>query len=475
VAVTSRREFLRTAAAASVAALGSVGCKIDYSGRPAGAATLGTGSLSAEAELIREGCERARDKYLWASLLERVYPGHFIVAADGGYGTENTWPGLDSWEMAGAYLLLGRERVVLDYFDFVQASQRADGNIPFAIFPGEQSPGSLDSWLRGLRFPEDVYSYEPTARAGRAPNVTYTARKWIGLFKHWQVNVNPLSDLGALCHILTAGEIFAATRDKSWLKEKLASLDAAGRYVQSRKSPNGLLAGAAFYIESPPRNQWDGITQCYGIYCFRLLSAMHRAAGDGAKAREWRAQAESLAVSFQEAFWRTDHFGEYVHPEHGLVDAHGLSDVNWAAIGLGVATARQCRVLWPLLMNEPAFWRGDMPTHLVTKPGTYEKWEFHEVLPFGYADYTHDVAAMGRVWYLEALACQRMGAWKRLRESVVKVCAMGKRNKWVWYERYHAGPNDTVKPGGHGMYCEYPAILLRIVLGNARLFPEAQA
>lgn len=80
-----------------------------------------------------------------------------VVADGGGYGAENTWPGLDSWQMAGAYLLVGRQRVALDYFDFVQASQRKDGNIPFAIFPGEQSPGSTDSWLRGLQFPEDVY------------------------------------------------------------------------------------------------------------------------------------------------------------------------------------------------------------------------------------------------------------------------------------------------------------------------------
>ena len=77
-----------------------------------------------------------------------------------------------------------------------------------------------------------------------------------------------------------------------------------------------------------------------------------------------------------EAFWREDHFGEYVHPEHGLVDTHGLSDVNWAAVAFGLADERRLERLWPRLMGEPAFWAGDMPTQVVTKPFAYEKWEF---------------------------------------------------------------------------------------------------
>ena len=35
---------------------------------------------------------------------------------------------------------VGAAGMVLDYFDFVRASQRKDGNIPFAIFPGATQP-----------------------------------------------------------------------------------------------------------------------------------------------------------------------------------------------------------------------------------------------------------------------------------------------------------------------------------------------
>ena len=55
---------------------------------------------------------------------------------------------------------------------------------------------------------------------------------------------------------------------------------------------------------------------------------------------------------------------------------------------------------------------------MVTKPFTYEKWELNEPLPFPIGSRLHDVAAMGRVWYLEATACRRMHANERLVESV---------------------------------------------------------
>lgn len=432
-------------------------------------------AASGESELIRTGVTAAFEKTLFPALRERAYPGHFSVTADGkSYGTENTWPGLDSWQMAGAFLLAGRRRVALDYFDFVEGSQRKDGNIPFAIFPGEQPPGGLKAHLRGMRYPEDVYTYQPKRRPGQPPHSDMRARKWVGLFVHWQVKANPLSVLGPISHILTASEI-AVGEPQSWLEEKIAGLERTGRYLLSRIASNGLMSGAGFYTESPPRNQWDGITQCYAIYAFRQLARLVRNAGRQDAAAEWERHAQRLSERFGQVFWRSDHFAEYVHPEHGVVDSHGLSDVNWAAIGLGVAGDRQAKALWPILTNEPAFWRGGMPTHSVTKPGTYQAWELSEPLPFAYTTPTQDVAAMGRVWYLETLACLRMKEHRRLRESVVKVCQMGERNNWWWHERYHAAGENAVKPAGAAGYCEYAAVLARTVLGNPAVFPEVRA
>ena len=118
-------------------------------------------------------------------------------------------------------------------------------------------------------------------------------------------------------------------------------------------------------------------------------------------------------------------------------------------------------------MGEPAFWAGDMPTQLVTKPFAYQTWE-HRRSPDCGADPLNDVAAMGRVWYLEALACRRMKARDRLVDSVRKVCRAAQGG--YWRERYHLKPDGTVSPDGSQRYCEYAAVLARVVFGNREIF-----
>jgi len=64
---------------------------------------------------IRAEVEAAVFKNLIPAATEQVYPGHFTINADGGgYGSDSTWPGLDSWQIIGPYLQLGRTRLVLD-------------------------------------------------------------------------------------------------------------------------------------------------------------------------------------------------------------------------------------------------------------------------------------------------------------------------------------------------------------------------
>ncbi len=410
--------------------------------------------------VIRAGVLAAVNKNLIPAATETAYPGFFNISADGGaYGGEATWPGLDSWQMAGAYLLIGRTRLVEDYFDFVRASQRKDGNIPFAIFTGDTQPG--DTYLRGMKVPDDVFTYKPPKREG-VPVSSQQTRQWVGLFTHWELRSNPLSTLGPICYVLTAAEIFDANRNRGWLHERLASVEAAAQYVFGRITSNGLVSGSGFYTELPPREGWDGVTQCYAVHALRELARMMHATHHK-DAKLWSARADALAKSFVAAFWREDHFGEYVHISHGLVDSHGLSDTNWAAVAFGIAGSRQLKKLWPKLMNEPAFWLGGMPTQTVTKPFAYEDWE-RDPVPFATPSPTHDVAAMGRAWYLEALACQRMHANDRLVDSVRKVCQIAKDG--YWRERYHPKADGTIEPAGAEKYCEYAAVLARVVLAN---------
>lgn len=413
---------------------------------------------------IRAGVEAAIFKNLLPAALERVYPGHFTINADGGgFGSDTTWPGLDSWQMVGPYLKLGRTRMVLDYFEFVRASQRKDGNIPFAIFNGTTRSGGC---LRGLKTPDDLFTYRPPQRDD-LPASSRETRAWVGLFEHWQTQGFPLSTLGPLCYLLTAAEIFDATQDVDWARERLQTLGAAATFLWSLRTDIGLMGGSGFYLEAPPREGSDGVTQCYAIHAFRLFSELARAAGDKGLSRIWSRNADALEKRFLDVFWRDDHFGEYVHPTRGLVDNHGLSDVNWAAVAFGVARDRHLRRLWPRLLADPGFRAGNMPTQAVTKPFSYEPWEYRRSADCG-VEPLNDAAAMGRVWYLEASACQRMKAHDRLVESARMVCRAAQDG--FWRERYHLKPDGTVSADGSLKYCEYAAVLARVVMGNSRVF-----
>ena len=407
--------------------------------------------------LIRAGVVAAVERTLRPAMARPAHPGHFTVTVDGRqFGSDTTWPGLDSWEMAGAYLLLGQGQLVRDYFAFVKAAQRGDGNVPFAIFPADPAP-SRETYLRGMRYPDDVYEHG--------------GRRWIGLFEHWQSHANPLSALAPVCFVLTADEIVARGAPQGWLAANIDHVERAAAHVRSRRGPLGLIDGAGFYVECPPRDQWDGVTQCYAVRAFRAVARLFALLGDEVRASRWTNEAEALAQRTRDIFWADDHFAEYVHPKRGVIDLHGLSDVDFAAIALGVATDEQAAILWPRLTREGAFWHGGMPTQLVADPLAYQDWEKPEPLPFVHpgGDF-YDVAAMGRVWYLDALACARMRDWHRLRESARLVCRMGRRHGWQWHERYHAQRDGTIKPAGPAGYCEYAAVLVRVTLGNPRAF-----
>lgn len=415
--------------------------------------------------VIREGMRAAIEKNLLPAQKDLAYFGQFSVVADGSaFGQDYTWPGLDSWEIAGAYLMLGKVKEVLSYFDFVEASQREDGNIPFAVWPAEEyAPREARlTTSRGLSYPDDVFSYESEG---------YEKRNWIGLFRHW-VYENPLSSLAAVCYLLTAGEIFAVTGDKNWAARKLPSLQKAARYLMSKKSDLGLIGGAGFYIELPPRKEWDGITQCYTYKALHDLAGLCAAAGENAGAEHWKSEADALGRAFRRNFWVNGHFAEYIHPDHGAVDFHGYTDVDWCAVACGLADDGQIHELWPKLLAEPNFWWGGMPTQAVTKPYTYREWELPRPVNFVCNGPIYDMAAIGRIFYVEMSACRKMGEADRIRKAVGLVCKRGLSDGGWWYERYHMLQDRSVHAAGPKGYCEYPAVLTRVVLSDPELFIE---
>lgn len=356
-----------------------------------------------------------------------IFPGYWSVCADGvGHGHGNTFPALDGHQMADALLWLGEVETVRLNWDYVRGFQRPDGQLPFAILP---AAAGQEIGPEGCRTAVD-------------PNG--------GLYRHW-VPDDPLRALGYPTYLQNADAYFRRTGDRAWLEANLESVNAAADFLTSLVTDAGAVGGAGYYVERPTRVEYDGVTQCHAIDAFRRAAALNRVLDGEEAARRFDALAERVEAHFQTQFWTGTQFAEYIHPERGPIATHGLTDVDWCAIAFGVATAEQTAIVWPKLKDEAGFRYGGMPTGIATHPERYASWEF------AYDD-RMDLAAMGRVWYIECQARAHMGDAEGLFESLHRVCEEGKKTGYYWRERYG-------KDGGFGVekYCEYPANLIRIV------------
>ena len=378
--------------------------------------------------LIMEAYEKAAVQNVLASVNPKIFFGYFSVCADGqGFGYGNTYPSLDGHQLTDALLWLGQVDVVKANWNYVKSFQKPNGQLPLAIFPAEAGK---------IFGPENAQSQVD-------PNG--------GLYRHW-VPGDPLRALAGPTYIQNADVIFRYTCDLAWLRKELPSINLAADYLATLVTKTGAVAGAGYYIERPTRVEYDGVAQCHVIDAFRRVAGLNQVAGDQAAARIYRELATRITRNFHNRFWRNDQFAEYIHPEKGAVKNHGLTDTDWSAIALDVITPDQKTILWPRLKDEKRFYYGGMPTGIATLPDTYEKWEST------YGD-VYDLAAMGRVWYLEAAARTKMHDAAGLIETIRMVCRQGQKDGYYWRERY------TEEKGGYGAqkYCEYPANLIRIV------------
>ncbi len=377
--------------------------------------------------LIVEAYERAARLNVLAAVNPKVFPGYWSVCADGqGFGYGNTYPSLDGHQMTDALLWLGQVETVKANWDYVRSFQRADGSLPLAILPEKAGKDIGPQGYPGV-----------VAANG-------------GLYTHW-VPGNPLAALASPTYIQNADVIFRHTLDRRWLTSQIASVNLAANFLASLITPAGTVKGGGYYVERPPRLESDGVTQSHAVDAFRRVAALNHVLGNAESYHKYGDLADRIRHTFVTRFWVKDHFAEYENAEHGLIASHGLTDSDWSALAMGVATREQQKTLWPMLKNEKRFYYGGMPSGIATLPGSYEPWEF------SYND-RMDLAAMGRVWQVECAARARMGDGIGLLDTIRKVCQTGRESGYFWRERYN-------EKGGYGAqkYCEYPANLIRIV------------
>ena len=390
---------------------------------------------------LAEAYRQCADKNVLAALNPNIFFGYFSVCADPkqGHGHDTTFPGLDWGQSAEALLWLGRTDEVLASWEYVKTFLREDGLLPFAIVPSQAGTTVQ------MKLPKSTEEYPFVVAANG------------GAYAHWFPG-NPLLMLPNVTFVQMADAIYQHTRDRAWLDAQLPVLRKVTDWMSEQITAEGLVRGGGFYVERPPRLNHDGVTQCYTAHAFRLAAML---GGDPG----YSVIADRITKAFREKFWAGDHCVEYIHPERGAISYHGLTDVDWAAIATGMATPEQVKVIWPQLRDNRDFVYDGIPTGISTRPETYEDWEMM------YLD-RHDLAAMGRVWYVEAWARSAMGDREGLLASLRQVARVGKANNWYWRERYYSERSGDLGSYRINTYCEYPANFIRIVhrflLGGAK-------
>jgi len=377
--------------------------------------------------LIMKAYELAATQNILAAVNPDIFFGYFSVCADGkGFGFGNTYPSLDGHHMTDALLWLGEVDVVKANWDYVKTFQKPNGQLPLAIL--REEAGKM---IGPTNFQAPV---DPNG----------------GLYCHW-VPGDPLRAAAGTTYIQNADVIFRYTQDYEWLKKELKSINLTADYLATLITSEGAVRGAGYYIERPTRVEYDGVSACHAADAFHRVSLLNAIAGNMKIARKYQKLADRIEYFFRTRFWLKDHFAEYIHPDKGVISNHGLTDVDWSSIALDMATEEQKDKLWPMLKDEKRFYYNGMPTGIATMPLTYERWEstYNDVM---------DLAAMGRVWYVESTARANMHDAQGLIETIRRVCKEGQETGYYWRERY----NDR---GGYGAekYCEYPANLIRIV------------
>jgi len=385
--------------------------------------------------LLNEAYFQAAEHNVLAAVNHDVFHGYFSVTAGAGhFGSDTTFPGLDWGQSLEALLWLGQQATALASWAYVRSFVREDGLVPFCINPSEAGRTLKIHGHYDLRVEDNG-----------------------AVFDHWCPG-NPFRALGNVTLLQVARAIVRHTDDRQWLADQLPVIRRVVDWILSLLTEEHLVRGAGFYLERPMRIEYDGIAQCYVADALRRTAELYRLLDLPAEQiAPLLRTAESIEAAFREHFWLDDHFADYVHPTRGPIGFHGLTDVDWAAIATGAASREQIDVLWPQLRRNRDFYYGEMPTGIATDPLAFESWEW------GQLD-RHDLAAMGRVWYLEAWARSRMGDRDGIIDSLRRVARRGKDHDWCWMERYYSPRTGPLAAAPVDIrYVEYPANFIRIV------------
>lgn len=202
---------------------------------------------------------------------------------------------------------------------------------------------------------------------------------------------------------------------------------------------DGLIGCGSYFQDIPSRLEFDGISSGYAWQNYMQTAGLAQRLGRDERATHWRAAADRIRAGFQKRFWLGEQCAECIHLFNGPV-THGMSDVDWIAQAMGLLEPDHDAILWVKLSRSERLYYGVVATGVCEHPQAYLPWQtisrYHMQRVGAMSGYYRDVAAMGRVWFIEAMARHRRGDGDGLADTIRRVATIGRAYGWNWWERY---------------------------------------
>lgn len=273
----------------------------------------------------------------------------------------------------------------------------------------------------------------------------------------------------------------------AWLQVNLRTPTAINRVILYNRQAVGLRSGEAFAAGRLDFSDGTSVPVCFGpgVYSRAVVPFTSRTV-TWVKFTGGQMQSQTGAGTARSIDFGGDGppmlgrgsagLAEFeIHPtaEPYLKHTHGMTDVNFALVGYGVADDAQARSVWRYFKaHEDAFYYYNgvaCPTWTAEQPEAYTGAELNAI------NSNKDRTAFGRIWRHDVWMRKRMGDGEGIYKTITYANAIYRRPSGggvgFFGERYDLG---RFTPGDDGQdstpkYCEYPAEYDATVVGKILL------
>lgn len=273
---------------------------------------------------------------------------------------------------------------------------------------------------------------------------------------------------------------YCLTKEASFVREHLATLERGLRFVEKHIDGQGRLWADVYYEDQVMKDGANAQAQAFAVNAFRLMARLERIVGQGAQAERYEALAEKLRENYvrpvPDGYWdaQTGHYVDWIDRQGRVHDhIHLLSNALSVTFALN-EPAQDAAVNAMIEQNDAVFQK--FPSFVAARIEEYTPSEIGSGGPY-------DLCAAGRYWCHDAKYRRKRGNAAMLRQQLERVAHQAEMDHFEMGERYdmnyiyyNTGADGTRNWHGSPRYYEYPNVFLDVLVHDFLGFlPDEEA